>query len=239
MTSKRVAPRSSLSPSVEALVAHERLPPPQPADVRARLLSRAEEATLQGPPPPPSPRGAPTGIAQPLLVSSAVVAAGIVAALYFTGPATPSAPPRAGASVASATPAGVPAHAAPVAVSSPAPEAPLSATPPTAVAETSASPLRPAASSRREAGLEEIELLSRARHADARGDYAGVLSTTAEHERLYPSGRLSEEREVLRVKALVKLGRADPARRAAAKFHRRFPESVLLHKVDEMLASMP
>jgi outer membrane protein assembly factor BamD (BamD/ComL family) len=81
--------------------------------------------------------------------------------------------------------------------------------------------------------------LSRARQADARRDYAEVLSVLSEHERTFPAGRLSEEREVLRVKALVGLGRTDQARRTAARFRRQFPKSVLLHKVDEMLASKP
>ena len=40
-------------------------------------------------------------------------------------------------------------------------------------------------------------------------------------------------------KALVGLGRTDQARRTAARFRRQFPKSVLLHKVDEMLASKP
>ncbi|MDQ2645567.1 MAG: hypothetical protein M3020_17245 [Myxococcota bacterium] len=84
-----------------------------------------------------------------------------------------------------------------------------------------------------------MQLLVRARQANARGDYDQVLALASEHERTYPSGRLTEEREVLRVKALVALGRIDQARRAGIEFRRRFPRSVLLRKVDEMLASPP
>jgi hypothetical protein len=72
-----------------------------------------------------------------------------------------------------------------------------------------------------------------------RGDYTDVLAILAEHERRYPAGRLSEEREVLRVKALVGLGRGGEARRAAASFRLHFPRSVLLRKIDEILASRP
>jgi hypothetical protein len=72
-----------------------------------------------------------------------------------------------------------------------------------------------------------------------RGDYPEVLAIVAEHERSHPGGRLSEEREVLRVRALVGLGRRSEARRAAAGFHRQFPQSVLLPKVDEILTSSP
>jgi hypothetical protein len=81
--------------------------------------------------------------------------------------------------------------------------------------------------------------LTRARQSDTRGDYIDVLAVVAEHEHSYPAGRLSEEREVLRVKALVGLGRGDEARHAAAKFRRQFPRSVLLQTIDEMLASLP
>jgi hypothetical protein len=105
--------------------------------------------------------------------------------------------------------------------------------------ETPAPSVRPTAKSQQESGSEEIQLLSRARKADARHDYAEVLSVLSEHERTFPAGRLSEEREVLRVKALVGLGRTDQARRSAARFRRQFPKSVLLHKLDEMLASTP
>jgi outer membrane protein assembly factor BamD (BamD/ComL family) len=92
---------------------------------------------------------------------------------------------------------------------------------------------------KREAGPAELQLLSRARQSDAQGDYAEVLAVVADHERRYPAGRLSEEREVLRVKALVGLGRASESRQAAARFRRQFPRSVLLQKIDDLLASLP
>jgi hypothetical protein len=88
-------------------------------------------------------------------------------------------------------------------------------------------------------GIEEIRLLDRARQSDARGDYASVLAIAADHERSYRDGRLAEEREVLRVKALVGLGRGDSARHVAARFRRQFSRSVLLPTIDDMLASLP
>jgi hypothetical protein len=48
-----------------------------------------------------------------------------------------------------------------------------------------------------------------------------------------------EEREALRVKSLVGLGRRSAARRAAAEFEANFPRSPLLPTVSEMLDSMP
>ena len=99
---------------------------------------------------------------------------------------------------------------------------------------------RTAVAGKHDGGPEEgIDLLIRARQSDALGDYAAVLAIVAEHERRHPAGRLSEEREVLRVKALVGLGRGGEARHAAASFRRQFPRSVLLQTIDEMLASMP
>jgi len=50
---------------------------------------------------------------------------------------------------------------------------------------------------------------------------------------------LLEEREALRVKALSGLGRVEEARRAAHAFEARFPRSVLLPAVNQMLDSEP
>jgi hypothetical protein len=48
---------------------------------------------------------------------------------------------------------------------------------------------------------------------------------------------LSEEREALRVKALVGLGRIAEAKRAGAAFRKRFPRSALLGRMDELLGT--
>jgi hypothetical protein len=93
--------------------------------------------------------------------------------------------------------------------------------------------------SRDDAAREELHLLRRARAAVARGDFAAALAPIAEHTRRFKDGRLAEEREALRVKALAGLGRTDEARRAAAAFEARFPHSVLLPAVSRMPASEP
>jgi hypothetical protein len=228
---------SGLSDSVESLVAHERLPPAQPEEVRARVLSRAHEAVLQGPPVAPALSAARTGGSQTLVASTAAlaVAAGIAATVWLMRSSEPSLPPPAAKAQATlATPPAAPPELAPV----PEADSAASVPAPSEKPEPAASSLS-AGSSRQENALEEIQLLSRARQADARRDYSDVLSVLADHERDFPAGRLSEEREVLRVRALVGLGRSDQARRAGARFRRQFPRSVLLHKVDEMLASLP
>ncbi len=236
MTAK---PGSALSPEAQALVAEERAIPAHEEAVRVRVMSRAEEAVRLGP-PVPHPLGAPpAGVSKGLLATALGIAlvGGIATVVYLTtsgGPRTPPAtvaPPQPASAVALAPTAGTPA---PVNRAEP---PPASDTQPATRApeEPTAAGPRPSASSRQDRGVEELALLSRARKADARGDFSEVLALASEHERTFPAGRLAEEREVLRVRALVGLGRTDQARRAAARFRRQFPRSVLLHKIDEMV----
>lgn len=53
-----------------------------------------------------------------------------------------------------------------------------------------------------------------------------ALSLLSEHARVYPSGVLAEEREVLRIRALKNLGREKDAKAQQQKFHQEHPESV-------------
>lgn len=233
MTAK---PSSPLAPETQALLAEERAIVAHDDAVRVRVLARAEESVKLGP-PVPHPLGVPpTGIGKALIATAvgAVLVGGIAVAVHLTASGTA---PMSSASVApSAVP---PAPAVDTSRSSVhrAEPAPISDPPPAARApeEPSVAGPRPSGSSRQDRGSEELQLLSRARKADARGDFSEVLALANEHERTFPAGRLSEEREVLRVRALVGLGRTEQARRAAARFRRQFPRSVLLHKVDEMV----
>jgi hypothetical protein len=79
--------------------------------------------------------------------------------------------------------------------------------------------------------------LGQARTAVARQDFAAALAPIAEHRRRFKEGRLAEEREALRVKALSGLGRTEDARRASDAFEARFPRSVLLPAVRRMPSS--
>ncbi len=99
-------------------------------------------------------------------------------------------------------------------------------------------PAKPTLSSA-DAARAELNLLRQARAAVAREDYAGALSPIAEHARRFKDGRLTEEREALRVKSLAGLGRSEDARRAATAFRTRFPRSVLLPAVSQMSPSQP
>ena len=235
----------SHSPSVEALLAEERILEPQPSDVRERLLLRARRAQHTAPftqRPSAFPRRYGKGaIAAGGLAFIAAVSAALLfsrtkvpQSLSVPTSTSPARAPLSSASAAMVIPSVSTASAAPAAAT----ELPDSSSHVSARPEPSATNHR-APQSKHDALSEELLLLSRARQADARGDFTGVLATLAEHERSYPAGRLSEEREVLRVKALVALGRLDEARRAGARFARRFPRSVLVPKVNEMLGSPP
>lgn len=96
---------------------------------------------------------------------------------------------------------------------------------------------KPAAVTEREAYAMELQVLQPAQQAVVRQDFPSVLAAVAEHGRRFPSGRLAEEREALRVKALLGLGRAVEAQRTGFAFRKRFPRSALLGRMDEMLGT--
>jgi hypothetical protein len=72
---------------------------------------------------------------------------------------------------------------------------------------------------------ERIELEG-GRAALARGDAAGALLSVARHEKAWPNGGLTEEREALRIRALLRAGRGAEAEERAKVFRRTFPNSV-------------
>ena len=107
----------------------------------------------------------------------------------------------------------------------------------TADARLEASPSSPLS---RRAGLPadaEMGLLEQAWVALERQEFAAALAAIVEHARRFRNGRLTEEREALRVRALSGLGLRDEVRRAAAAFGARFPQSPLLPAVNRMASS--
>jgi hypothetical protein len=205
--------RSPLPPDVDALLERERVIPPLPAGQRARALAPRAAARTRWP----------AAAAAALVVGGALAAAAYeLHARMATVPATrPVAAAPAGEVIGKAPAASRPAGAVADPIPTPAPvvEAPGSS---------------PAATARA-----ELRLLQQARFAVARGDFAAALPPIAEHTRRFKNGRLAEEREALRVKALSGLHRTEEARRAAAAFRARFPRSVLLPAVSQMPASGP
>jgi hypothetical protein len=218
--------RPPLSPEVGALLDHEREIPPLPATVRARAIARARAALVAGvarratPIPARRPRWAAVAAVVCILGAGVGAAAYQIRAHIYLAP-----PPPAPVSRPVAAPVARPA-------------------PPTAAIadEPTAEPARPIEKpvlSKADAARAELRLLRQARAAVAREDYAAALSPITEHARRFKDGRLTEEREALRVKALAGLGRTDEARRAARAFRARFPRSVLLPAVSQMPASEP
>ena len=228
---------SPLSPELRALLDRERELPAVPSSVRARAIARARAALVAGRFTAPSGFGAPPrhrwGLTIALACAASVAAA---ATAYEIGSSRRSAATdRPAASVVHAV-----TKPAPPTMPAPQVSAPSALEAPPADRERSSTPAPPSKSlrsSQAEPGPDELRLLRQARAAVARQDFAGALSPIAEHARRFKYGRLAEEREALRVRALSGLGRTDDARRAADAFETHFPRSVLLPAVSKMPAS--
>jgi len=219
-----------LPPEIRTLIDHERDVPPLPATVRARAIARARAALVAG----NDRRPAPVPVRWQRWAAAAAVicilSGGVGAAAYqFRAHLAPEPEihPIAAPVKTVATPPAPPKTL----VTQPAPidEEMLAPAPDTG---------KPVLS-KADAARAELRLLRQARAAVARAAYAAAMQPIAEHTRRFKDGRLAEEREALRVKALAGLGRTDEARRAAKAFRARFPRSVLLPAVSQMPASEP
>ncbi len=91
-------------------------------------------------------------------------------------------------------------------------------------------PSPPAASTRRPSPRRnarlERPLIDRAQTALGRRKPKSALSALDQHRRRYPKGALAEEREALRVLALLQDGQKKAAQRAAQVFFKRYPRSL-------------
>jgi type IV secretory pathway VirB10-like protein len=109
----------------------------------------------------------------------------------------------------------------------------------------SAAPARPPRNEPHEARRRDVDLaaertlIEQARTAFARNQGEAALAALGRHLRAFPDGELREERESLMVQVLVGLERYDEARRAGARFRRRFPQSIFGPVVEEALRSIP
>jgi hypothetical protein len=145
-----------------------------------------------------------------------------------------------------APPSAVVARAAPAAAASPIREAPAPTLVPSAAVEA------PRAAARDQSGARvwqprpealppppaisatvglEARLLRSADEALRDGDATRALALLREHARAYPNGVLAEERGVVLVSTLCRLGRVAEAREEAARFLRTTPESPLAASV--------
>jgi hypothetical protein len=205
-------------PDLAALLEAGRIIPAVPDAVRARSLARASATLAAVPVREPvrfsGRRGLVLAVAASLLL--AVSAGGAVAVYRAIESQPPPMVPPAGPRQE------LPQAVAPLPLSLPAPANPVPTT----------QPKRPRHSaSTRESYRAELRLLQRAHTAYAGHDYGDALVVVAEHARRFPSGHLAEDREALRVKALIGAGRSEEASSAGASFARRFPRSVLLPRL--------
>ena len=118
---------------------------------------------------------------------------------------------------------------APTAIVAPPPEAPPSANAPPVVSATEGARPRPPAASAESVPstlAREGEIIEMGRAALARGRPADALGAADEHKRMFPRGRLTEEREELAIRALRAAGRSDEANSRAALFLKAYPASI-------------
>ena len=89
----------------------------------------------------------------------------------------------------------------------------------------------------RNSGLSEAALLDAARTA-VKSDPQRALSLTLEFGRRFPNSLLLQEREVIAIEALVRLGNRTAARARADHFLRTFPGSAHQQKIDQLTRGM-
>jgi outer membrane protein assembly factor BamD (BamD/ComL family) len=87
--------------------------------------------------------------------------------------------------------------------------------------------------------LSERAILDRARKNLLSGEPSAALEDVERHAKRYPRGDLAEEREALRVEALVAAERYDEARLAAARFRATYPWSMLGAAVKGAVQTIP
>lgn len=80
----------------------------------------------------------------------------------------------------------------------------------------------------------EIEILREAQ-SNASSSPGRAIALCDEHARLYPSGALSEEREFIRIQALMAAGRVGEARALADAFEARHPGSAHAVRLEEIV----
>lgn len=213
-------PNRHSDPELDVLLDSGKVIQPVPDVVRARALSRARAtmAALAASPHEPIPTVRRRGLIVALAASLALAIGATAVAAVVLGRApsprepAPPAPPRAERSVRNAT--------------IDLPKSPPEVAPPSTPATKPQRPGHPATA--QESYAAELLLLQQAQVAYAGHDFADALTLVAEHGRRFPSGRLAEEREALRVRALSGAGRTEEARKTAAAFATRFPRSILL-----------
>lgn len=180
------------------------------------------------------------GAAVAIKVGAALVAAGVIGggAIWFAtrpGALPPSHDKHAAPVAAPATPARAEHRQAATPAATSVPEQTLPAAPEHAAPKAAQQP-KPAKASppAEKAAPSEASLLQAAQSA-LKTDPHRALALVDEHRRLYPNGALSQEREVIAIEALSRLGRSKEAKEKAKDFKQRYPDSAHESKVGATL----
>jgi hypothetical protein len=187
----------------------------------ALFATRPEDRPAPRPPAPPPIASVPEPEATPVAIAMPSAEAPVE-----TGPALRPAP-RLRRAVARPVPTPEPIAAPPPPVVT---EPALAAAAP--VVET---PPPPAAPSDPAESLSEIALLRRAANLVS-ADPIHALVFVRVHEERFRGGVLAQEREVIAIDALARLGRTDAAHSRAARFAARWPGSAQRRRVEAILA---
>jgi len=95
----------------------------------------------------------------------------------------------------------------------------------------------PSASSTAAEPATEFELIQQAQSALG-ADPARALSLAGQHAKRFPGGAFAQEREVIAIQALLKLGRSGEARSRAERFARAFPGSAHVRRLEVLLGPL-
>lgn len=232
-----------LPPGLETLIADERAAAgpseSERARIRASIGASVGIATIAGTSATAGAASASaaagtaaaTSLVTKLVVLVAVVAAAGGAAVMLRDRVQPASVPRPPAPTRSARPA-------PPAPTPPATVDIVEVAVPPPVVERAAKPVivKPPARPAGQAVAEtQSETLARAWSLLSRGDANAVLVAVEQDAREHPDGALREEREALRIEALLRLERITDARDRARAFVTEFPDSVHRPAIDRAL----
>jgi hypothetical protein len=112
-------------------------------------------------------------------------------------------------------------------------EPPSAIDPESSASDDSTAPVEPSHAREKSASSSkpsEAQLLQQAQGA-LKTNPQRALALTREHRRLYPKGALTQEREVIAIEALSRLGEDEQAKRRAGRFESTYPESAHQKKV--------
>ena len=245
-------PDSEASPELRELLDAARLDEPSPEQLASlagrmgRLLSPSGSVPSGGTPSSTASTGARTVVASGVkgkvltgVVVAALAGGGLQAVRVYTQ-ARASAPAVVSPTKARALPEPEPVREAP-----PPPEPAPPPSPPVPEAKSAAPRARaPRASGTKPATPEvtatatdeELDLLESLYRTFQRGDMEGVLAEAQQHASRFPKGALAQEREVLAIEALVRLGRRSEAEARAENFQRRYPASTHWVRIQRLLS---